>query len=494
MSTRPPPSWRRRFESQWLRWGARLENEWTDQWFPWIAGTVLFFLYFTLAEARVRSLDVGADLAAAAQGAWLIAHGHAPDLTVTGSNLLAQHLPVGMYPIGWLTTVLPTIPTLLALQAAGLAYGVVPLWRIARRVADLRAGAALALIVAYGVSPTINNLNLADFHPTAVAVAPLLAATYTALRKQWGYFFLWSLATVIWSAELGLVIAGIGVLVFVLGERGPGTLIVVFGLAWAVVAVLVLEPRFGSTGFIAPGAFRAYGSNAFSITGGMLIHPNRVLGDLLDEDNIRLIVGLLAPLLFLPVLAPRFLIPAMGLTALFLVADVDVRGNGTHEFGLTLTVFAFVAAAFALNRMGRISIDKILVDRRVLIALSVAAIGFFCIDAVNSPYERPWKWGRQDASDQARHDAVELIGATASVRASPEILPLVAERRDVYSLSDRPDPAVATRDVSKVILDEAEVEQWSEAEWHRFGAGMAVRKFVLVSDHDGVRVYIRLSG
>ncbi len=434
MSTRPRPDWRRRVESQWLRWGARLESEWTDRYFPWIAGAVLFFLYLSLAEARVRSVDVGPDLAAAAQGAWLIAHGHAPDLTVTGTNLLAQHLPVGMYPIGWMTRVLPTIPTLLALQAAGLAFGVVPLWRIARRVADLRAGAALALIVAYGASPTINNLNLADFHPSAVAVAPLLAATYAALRKQWGVFFLWSVATLIWSAELGLVIAGIGLLVAILGDRGAGVLIIIFGLAWAIIAVLVLEPRFGSTGFIAPGAFRAYGSNAFSIAGGMLIHPNKVLGDLFEEDNVRLIIGLLAPLLFLPVLAPRFLIPAMGLTALFLVADVDVRGNGTNEFGLPLTVFAFVAAAFALNRMGRPSIDKILVDRRVLIALSVAAIGFFCIDAVNSPYQRPWDWGRQDATDAARHDAVELVGETTAVRASPNILPLVAERGAVYPL------------------------------------------------------------
>jgi uncharacterized membrane protein len=450
-------------------------------------------LYFTLAEARVRSLDVGADLAAAAQGAWLIAHGHAPDLTVTGTNLLAQHLPVGMYPIGWLTRILPTIPTLLALQAAGLAFGVVPLWRIARRAADLRAGAALALIVAYGASPTINNLNLSDFHPTAVAVAPLLAATYTALRKQWGYFFLWSIATLIWSAELGLVIAGIGLLVFILGDRGPGVLIMVFGLAWAIVAVLVLEPRFGSTGFIAPGAFRSYGSNAFSIAGGMLIHPNRVVGDLLDEDNVRLIIGLLAPLLFLPVLAPRFLIPAMGLTALFLVADVNVRGNGTNEFGLPLTVFAFVAAAFALNRMGRLSIDKILVDRRVLIALSVAAVGFFCIDSINSPYQRPWKWGREDATDAARHEAVEQIGDTASVRASPNVLPLVAERRDVYPLSDSPDAAAASQNVTKVIVDGAEVP-WTEADWHRFGAGMALRHFILVSDVQGVRIYVSLKG
>ena len=44
-----------------------------------------------------------------------------------------------------------------------------------------------------------------------------------------------------------------------------------------------------------------------------------------------------------------------------------------------------------------------------------------------------------------------------------------------------------------MILDEAEV-QWTEADWHQFGAGMAIRQFVLVSDADGVRVYVRLSG
>jgi hypothetical protein len=183
----------------------------------------------------------------------------------------------------------------------------------------------------------------------------------------------------------------------------------------------------------------------------------------------------------------------MGLTALFLVANVDVRGNGTNEFGLPLTVFAFVAAAFALNRMGRVSIDKILVDRRVLIALTVAAIGFFCIDALNSPYQRPWKWGREDASDEARHDAVELIGDTAPVRASPNVLPLVAERRAVYPMGSQPDAAKASQQVTRVILDEAEV-QWSESDWHQFGAGMATRQFVLVSDKHGVRVYERFSG
>ena len=476
-----------------MRWQARLEAGWADRYIPWIGAAVLALLYFSLAEARVRSLDAGSDLASTAQGMWLISHGHSPDLTITGSHLLAQHLPLGMYPVAYLTRIFPTIPTLLMLQALGIAMGLVPLWAIARNVAGLRVGAAVAIGVAYGASPTLNNLNLSDFHPAAVAVAPLLAAALLAFQGRWRAFAIVSFTAVLWSAELGLVIAGLGVLIVLMGARQIGTLTILAGFAWTVVAVLVLEPRYGSTGFIAPGAFKAYGSNAFSIAGGMLIHPHKVIGDLLDAENIRLIVALLAPLLFLPVLAPRYLVPALPLQALYLVADVPVRGNGTNEFGLPLTVFAFVAAIFALNRMGRRSIERVVVDRRVLIALAVGAIGFFCTDALNSPYQRPWKWGREDASDRARHEVADSLAEAIPVRASPTMLPLLAERPAVYPLGGAPDARAATSSgVNRVVVTAQDV-QWSAEQWQQFRGGMALQQFVLVYDRDGVKVYTRLS-
>lgn len=475
-----------------MRWQARLEAGWADRYIPWIGAFVLATLYFTLAEARVRSLDAGSDLGAAVQGVWLIIHGRSPDLTITGTHLLAQHLPIGMYPVAYLTRVLPAVPTLLMMQSLGLALGVVPLWAIARKVAGLRVGAAVAIIVAYGASPTLNNLNLSDFHPAAIAVAPLLGAVYLALRGRWRAFALVSASAVIWSAELALVVAGIGVLIFLQGDRKVGTRTMVAGLAWTIVAVLVLEPRYGSTGFIAPGAFKAFGSNAFSIAGGMLVHPHKVLGDLLDEENVRLIVALLAPLLFLPVLAPRYLVPALPLQALYLVADVPVRGNGTNEFGLPLTVFAFVAAIFALQRMGRRSIERVVVDRRVLIALTVGAVSFFCTNALNSPYERPWKWGREDASDRARHDVADAIEDTLAVRASGTMLPLLAERRQVYALGSSPDAASAATGVNRVIVTDQDV-QWTDSDWQGFSEGMAREQFLLVYGRQGVRVYARLA-
>jgi hypothetical protein len=296
-----------------------------------------------------------------------------------------------------------------------------------------------------------------------------------------------------WSAELGLVIAGLGLLVFLQGERKMGRRTIIAGLAWTVLAVLVIEPRYGSTGFVAPGAFRAYGDNAFSILFGMAGHPFKLLGDLFAEDNVRLIVGLLAPLLFLPVLAPRYLLPAIPLQVLYLVADVKLRGTGTNEYGLPLTVFAFVAATFALQRMGRRSIERVLVDRRVLSALAVAAIGFFLLDASNSPYQRPWEWGKQDAVDEARENAADVIRPDDRVRASASMLVSLAERKTLLPLGPTPNAALAVEGVNRVVIDGADVT-WTTSDWLSFGAGMQTHGYRLDSIDNGVRVYSAASG
>ena len=483
-----PRSLRRRFDSSIFRWQARFDTDLADTVIPWVAAVLLAVVYFAVANARYRGGSGGADLASYLQARWLILHGHAPFMTVNGTHLLSAHFPIAFYPLAWLTRIVPAVPTLLGIQAVSLAFGVVPLWRLARRIAALRTGAAVALLIAYACSPSINNLNLADFHPAAVAVAPLLGATYLALRDKWRAFALVALLVVVWEAELGLVIAGLGLLVFMRGRRRVGRRVMIAGVAWTVIAVLVLEPRYGNAGLIAPGAFQTYGHSTVSVIGGMIAHPFRVLGDVFAQDNVHLLVVLLAPLLFLPVLAPRYLVPALPLQALYLVAEIPKQGN---EVALPLTVFTFVAATFALTRMGRMGIERIAVDRRMLIALSVAAIAFFATEAVDSPYQRPWQWGRQDAADHARHDAAHTVGDGLSVRASPSVLTLVAERRTAYLLGNHPDAGAATADdVDRVIID-TNATSWAPADWLAFSSDMVRRGYRVLLNGPGVVVYAK---
>ena len=64
----------------------------------------------------------------------------------------------------------------------------------------------------------------------------------------------------------------------------------------------------------------------------------------------------------------------------------------------------FVATVFALQRTGRVLVERYRVDRRVVLSLVLTASVFFVVDSASSLYEKPWGWGRQDVVDGVRLD------------------------------------------------------------------------------------------
>jgi hypothetical protein len=195
---------------------------------------------------------------------------------------------------------------------------------------------------------------------------------------------------------------------------------------------------------------------------------------------------------FLPVIAPRYLLPALPLQALYLVADVPreaVFGQQT----VAITPFIFIATAFALSRIGRMGVEKVTVDRRVLGALLLAGSVFFIRDAASSPYRSPWDWGGQDAVDGARIAAEEQIPSDAAVRASPSMLQLLAERDRLYELdtSEPVDPAAAADGVDVVVLDERSWPDWTPTQRAEFIEGLTEAGFRLASDEQGIVLLLR---
>ena len=88
----------------------------------------------------------------------------------TGPNVFAPQGSLIFYPLAWLTHYVPTVPLLLTVQSAALALAVVPLWRVCRRLASLRTGASLMVLLVYSLHPAIQSLNLDGFHPETLAV------------------------------------------------------------------------------------------------------------------------------------------------------------------------------------------------------------------------------------------------------------------------------------------------------------------------------------
>ncbi|MEM7286357.1 MAG: DUF2079 domain-containing protein, partial [Actinomycetota bacterium] len=300
-----------------------------------------------------------------------------------------------------------------------------------------------------------------------------------------------------------IAVAGLGVLWWLEGRRRLGYSTALVGLAWATVAILVIQPGYAGGDFPHVEAFAAYGGdNPFSVLWGIVTSPVTFVQELFSQANFLTLVSLLAPVLFLPVVAPRYLLPAVPLFCLYLVADVP---SGTLEEAgqfVPITAFVFVALTFGIAKTGRVIVQKVNIDRRLISALVFTAAVFFVRDAVTSPYEEPWAWGRQDGIDQARFDAADLLPEDAVVRAAPKTLPLITERVGLFELTLPEDPAVeafavandASEQVNWIVFDSSEISPAWSAQLQRqfprlFCAELARSGWRPVARSAGVEVY-----
>lgn len=486
----------RRMDLWVLRWQARLENRSVDRFTPWVIAVVLFAVLVSLSLARSRSLDYGTVLAQYAQSVWLIGEGFKPVSSIIDANVLGENASLVLYPIAVLTSFLPTVTTLLVIQSAALALGVVPLWRLARRVTDLRFGATATVVFAYSIYAAVHNANLADFHPEVIALPALLGAVLYGLTGRWFRFTLLVLVVLAARADLGLAIAGLGILLVVEGSRRAGWATAVLGIAWVLGAILWFQPEIVDGTYPGAEAFRAFGDGgALDVLGGFFTNPLDFLRRIGSHENFSTIVTLLAPVLFLPVVAPRYLLPTVPLYALYLAADVPVGRLEEAQQTIPITAFVFVATVFALKRSGTVRVEKVNVDRRLLWALVLTASVFFIRDSASSPYEEPWSWGSRDLTDQARLAAAELVPDDASVRASPRLLPLLFERERLFELDTtgpEPDIEAAVDRVDWIIFDRTEVDQWTFSRVEEFDVGLGRIGWLRITNGD-ILVYRRES-
>jgi uncharacterized membrane protein len=459
-------SLRSRADATILRWQGRLDDDAADRMLPWIIATVLALVLALLALARHRSLDADPSLAAGVQATFLIAEGSAPEVTVGGGgNALADQLSLVLYPLAVVTRVLPSATALLVVQAIALALTVVPLWRFGRAHAGLRVGAVATLAFVFALYPAIHAVNLGGFHAAVFALPALVWAMHLGMAKRILPFALAIAVVLATRSDLGLAVAGVGIVLALTGQRSLGWRTALVGVGWAAVATVVIQPLVGGGLASHADSFARFGDAPASIVWGMVSQPGEVVGALVRERNFELFVVLFGPLLFLPVLAPRFLVGLLPLQVLYLLADTP----NAELFGpqaVAATAFLFLSTAVALHRLGRQGVERVVVDPRILVALLLAGSVFFIREAAASPYQQPWDWGGQDVTDAARRRAAGVIPADATVVASSEVAVLLAERLqlELWDPDAEPVPADDSTAMTYVIVDEAIAEGWTSAD------------------------------
>jgi hypothetical protein len=275
-------------------------------------------------------------------------------------------------------------------------------------------------------------------------------------------------------------------------ERTAGLATMGVGMVWALGLLLVVQPIVGEAA-VAAGQYGSYGDSFGDVLLNVVRSPIAFMRDVVAFENVALLVGLFAPLLFLPLLMLRYFAPAIPLGAIYLVARNSDAAFA--ERGALLLAFALIASAYALRRLGDMGVDRVFLDSRLLTALVSASALLFLTTSPASPYEKPWTWSDDDQVDTALSEAASLLEEGDAVLASPSVLALLAERPWLYPLDPTEVPSVAFANfrARAVLIDERELPLLSDSQKEAYAEGMAAQGYELRIDdrENGVSLFFR---
>jgi uncharacterized membrane protein len=390
----------------------------------------VFVVAFTGATwtAHARFGTYGFDVGLYDQGTWLLSQGRAPFVTVRGLNLLGLDAAYILALVAPLYRLWADPRLLLLLQVLFLALPAVVLYRLGGRHLGHPA-AGLAVAVAYLAYPGVQWAISWQFHPEAIAAGLLALAVAAADRRRHGLMALWLALAALCGAELGLVVAGFGLLLVAGGRRAVGWRTAGAGLAWFLVATYVLAPlHAGRVTRLFETDYGIAGTGPRALLAALPTMAGHALQTGLANDGLFYLLLVFLPLGGLPLLAPRWLLPVAPPLLLNLAAVQPEH----HQLR-----FHYLATAAPLLAAGAVAgLAAVRSARREwlapLLVLLVVVAGFTSWRYGPAPYARDPVAIPAGPTDELRRQALALVTDGAPVSAQYNLVPHLGHRVEVY--------------------------------------------------------------
>ncbi|MGZ6095120.1 MAG: DUF2079 domain-containing protein [Polyangiales bacterium] len=360
---------------------------------------------------------------------------------LTNSDLWGLHASPILYPLGWLGRVLPIIPLMLVVQAASVCAAGIPLARIAARRVGHPAAADVTL-VAYLLYPTIGTLATYEFHPSALALFPLALAIDWFDRRQLRQATIALFIAALCREDVALVAGFVGLAVALRSgapstHRRAGIAIFAAGCTWFAVYFFVIAPRHLPAHGSLDLHFGHIARSPAALLAAIVRHPIATLRTLVTPLKLLYAPRMLAPLAFLSLLAPRWLLPALVPFGINVLSQFPTAPEIASHYSALAVPFLFASAAHGAGRLAAQQPGAL--NRNVVLSGIAVAAGTLLMQhrAGATPLSRRWDASvfRRDARAVDLANILRAIPRSDSVVAADYVLPHVAERSLIQRLA-----------------------------------------------------------
>lgn len=370
------------------------------------------------------------DLAFYVRMAWGLVHTDYWEPMVD-AHFYGLHLSPILLPLGALGELTAFAPVLIVAQAAALALATFPLARIGAR--HLGSSGAILAAVLWLLYPNLGHVAGYEAHPGTMAALPL---AWTAVALDDGSrraLILGALGALACREDLALVVV-LAALVYGLRHRASwrvGAVVGAASLAYALFFFLYLQPAHAPPTGSLELHFGSFGDSLPEVAAYPLSHPGALLSHLGATERLLYLPKLFAPLAFLVLLRPRWLVPTIPILAINLVSEWPTTTDLDVHY-LTPALPFLIAGA-----VDGAAVAQRWVPRFVVPALAVLAVLIGHAVAGGTPLSLDYPRGAFTADHRTAgaRAIVARIEADAHVQAPYALLPHLAARETLHRAS-----------------------------------------------------------
>ncbi|MFK7986245.1 MAG: DUF2079 domain-containing protein [Sandaracinaceae bacterium] len=387
-------------------------------------------LFATLGLSRYTTVhNETFDLAFYSRIAWGLSHQDFWEPMVN-AHIYGLHLSPVLVPLGFVGALTDTAGTLIVAQALALGLATFPIARIGLK--HLGSSGALIGAIVWLLYPNLGHVAGYEVHPGAMAALPLAWLAWS-LDAQHRRGFVLSVVGVLMCREDLALVTAMAALCFGMRDEGDRKIAAAVGVGsvlYAAFFFLVVHPAYAPEQGSLELHFGPYGRSPVEVVVHLLTHPTTLMAHLGTEARLLYLPKVLAPLLFLPLLRPRWLLPTLPVFAINLISVWPTTTQLDVQYLTPALPFLVAGALDGAERMA----SRYAMATRILLVLGAAG-GHALAGGTPLSLDFPSGAFRSDARTAAALRILDAIPQDASVQAPYAFLPHLAERRYLYRAS-----------------------------------------------------------
>ena len=403
-----------------------------------VLGYAVAMSFIVLTRHRAL-LTHALDLGYYVQVVWNSAAGHGPRVTLPPMHAWGDHLSPIMTLFVPAALVWPGAGPLLLAQTLILAAGGLATFAFARhRLGDQAAASVFAIL--YLLNPSLHGINIRDVHPQAFVIPLVIAAALAVDTRRYGWCAVALLAALACREDAAIAVVGFGLwLGFARGRWLAGFAIALGSLGLLAFDLRILMPYFRGEPYPHLHRWAHLGTSLGDILVSLALRPWRWLPVVLTVPKLLYGLAMLAPLGFLPLLAPGALVAALPGLAMNLVSLDPVLFHHRSQYQSFVLPFLVLAAVEGYRQLGSRQWLPSVREREgirpwVPSAVTMARVGLvlsvvLTARTINDLTVTRWRLG----SDQrAAYELMARIPRSAAVSVHERLVPHLATRPSIF--------------------------------------------------------------